>query len=227
MIKHALFLLGIALMSANAAEDPTPEQLLAIAEKAVKLPERGAWRITFSRDGASADSPAPANLAASLEATRVGRIQRDVITWPDGKTSEAWWLGKAWLADDPKADGLLFNVIRWPGRINLAGWIDRDSLKGIGSLNGKKVIVFESEAPLILFWPGYAIPDPDRAAKLKAQAFIALEEPRLLRVKLGDIVADFAWKTPPVGDLAVPPRFVKRYAAIEKALGPELKGARN
>lgn len=227
MIKRVLFLFGIALVSATAAEDLTPEQQLAIAEAAVELPERGAWKITFSRDGAPPDSPAPANMATSLEATRVGRIQRDVISWPDGKTSEAWWLGRAWLADDPNATGLLFNVIRWPGRIGLAGWIDRESLKGIGSFAGKKVIVFESEAPLIVFWPGYAIPDPDRSAKLKARAYVSIDERRLVRVQLGDITADFTWRNPPAGGLTVPPRFVKRYAAIEKALGPELKGARN
>lgn len=228
MIKFTLFLLGLALMPAFAQNDPPPERQLAIAEAAVRLPERGAWKITFSRAGTpSADSPAPVHLAASLEATRVGSIQRDIITWPGGGTSEAWWLGKAWLADDPGAAGLLFNVIRWPGRIGLAGWIGRDSLKGLGILGGKKVIVFESEVPLILFWPGYAIPDPDRGAKLKAQALVSLDEGRLLRVRLGDVNADFTWQSPPAGELAVTPRFAKRYAAIEKALGLELKGARN
>mgnify|MGYP001222863623 CR=1 FL=1 len=224
MIKRLLFFSGIALVTATAAEDPTPEQQLAIADAALRLPERGAWTVTFSRAESAAGSPAPAHLASSLEATRVGDVQRDVITWPDGKTSEAWWLGRAWFAEDPRVEGVLFNVNRWPGRIGLTGWIGRDALKGVGEFGGRKVIVFEAEVPLIILWPGHVIPDPDHHAKLKAQAFVSVDERRLVRVQIGDLIADFTWNPPPVGEPAVPPRFVKRYAAVEKTLNRERKG---
>ncbi len=230
MTKHIPFILCLGLtplLGQTPAEEPTPEQLLAIAEASVKLPARGAWRITFSRVAPPEKSANPAFLASSLEASRVGGVQRDLITWPDKKISEAWWLGKAWLAEDPNVAGVLFNVIRWPGRVGLAGWIGRDSLKGIRDFNGKKCIVFEADLPLVVFWPGYVIPDPNRSARLKAEAFISLDEGKLLRVQLGEVNADFTWLTPPDGELVVTPRFAKRYLAIQKALGPELKGAGN
>jgi hypothetical protein len=229
MTRHILYLLfwAVATASASAQENPTPGQQLAIAESAITLPARAAWKITFSQAEPTTDSPVSGRLASSLEAVRVDNVQRDLITWPDGKVSEAWWFGKVWLAEDPAAAGILFNVARWPKRIGLASWINQESLKGIATLGDKKVILFEADIPLIVLWPGYVIPDSNHSASVHAVAWISLKEQKLERVSLGGVNADFTWLAQPEGGLPVTPRFEKRYEAIQKALGPELKGARN
>jgi hypothetical protein len=210
MNKGYLLLPFIASISLNSS---------AFADPLVALP---ASSIACSVDLTASASPsgappAPTGRIKHIEITRDGDLQRDIVTWSDGSSSETWRIFDVrLLVADNKASANSVNVYALDSSqaagftprilaLNLRSfsWISPGRLVGKENKDGKEV--FRYRAPVLV--PGFLPRDPPR--QVIYQAWI--DAKTLIPVALDDSDDTYklAFSAPPTEPLILPERFKK------------------
>ncbi len=212
-IAFALFATGICLAGNQSL---APEQW-AVVEKAIRLPERGSWRLDFRSSDGRAENPNIPD-AVSVESTRVALIQRDVIHWKTGQTTEAWTINGVYLAEDLKSGQIFFDVSPTASnRIGAASWVAPENFLGIKEAGKKKAALFGGRFPLLHLWPGHLMKDPG-GGEPDVSAAINLDDGLLIGVRIDRTEASFSWLPAPGGDLVPPSRFIEKYRQIRRGI---------
>jgi len=218
MSKLAFFFvtLFLALLSAGASEPMSPKDLVDAAIKAKTLPESAAWRMDFEIAKGSDD---PGWGVKSITSTRAGNIQRDVILWTDGRTSEAWWMGGDYLANDPRRDTILYSPERKPlSVLGWISWIDEKNFKGIEKRDDGAFGVFEAQLAWTLYWPGYYKIDSEGVGRLRVEALFSVDDGHLVSVRNGNVIGRFTRLAPPTEALAAPDQFIQKQKTIRERI---------
>ncbi len=221
---YLVFLLSVCL-SARAAEPLSPKDLVAAALKAKSLPEAAAWRMDCE---IAQGSNEPGWGVKSITSTRTGDIQRDEILWSDGRTSEAWWMGGDYLANDPRNNGILYSPERKPlSTLGWISWIDEQNFRGIEKRDDASYGVFEADLAWTLYWPGYYKVDSEGAGRLHVEALFSVEDGHLVSVRFGNVIGRFTRLSPPAAALVPPEKFSERQKTIREKIAKKFPRMRS
>lgn len=211
-----LVLLLLACLAASAAEPMTPQDLVAAALKAKTLPESAAWRMDFEIVKGSNE---PGWGVKGITSTRVGDLQRDVLLWNDGRTSEAWWMGGDYLANDPRRDTMLYSPEKKPlSVLGWISWIDEKNFRGIEKRDDGFFGVFSADLPWTLYWPGYYKVDSEGVGRLHVEALFSVEDGHLISIRNGNIIGRFTRLAPPVEALVPPDKFSQKQKIVREKI---------
>lgn len=211
-----LVLLLLACLTASAAEPMTPQDLVAAALKAKTLPESAAWRLDIEIVKGSNE---PGWGVKGITSTRVGDLQRDVLLWNDGRTSEAWWMGGDYLANDPRRDTMLYSPEKKPlSVLGWISWIDEKNFRGIEKRDDGFFGVFSADLPWTLYWPGYYKVDSEGVGRLHVEALFSVEDGHLISIRNGNIIGRFTRLAPPVEALVPPDKFSQKQKIVREKI---------
>jgi len=209
-------------MSAGAAS-LAPSELLAAAVKSKTLPEASAWRIDFSVVNGIKDSGWDVQ---SITSTRMGDVQRDVILWRDGRTSEAWWMRGGYLANDSRTDAMLYSREKKP--LSLLGWIawiDEKNFRGVEKRDDGEYGIFAAKVPWSVYWPGYFIMESG-GPPLDAEALFSPLDGRLVSVRYDNMIGRITWLAAPVEALVPPEKFIRKQQIISERIAKKSRNKR-
>jgi len=206
-----LWLAALPLAHAQQGE-ADPKEIWASVEQSLTLPERAAWRLDFSHpEGAATPGPG----VKSITSTRTGDLQCDVIQWNGGETSEAWWIGGDYLADDPGNGNILFMPSKKdPAKLGWISWVSENNFRGIRERGGVKCAYFEDEVPWLAYWPGFFTGDTEGGSRLKVAAWFSAKDGTLLALQTGETTAKFTWLENPSTPLVAPAKFAEKRTKI-------------
>ncbi len=220
MIRKLAFMVFLAAGVSVGSAALDPAELVPAAIKAKTLPDAAAWRVDLE---VVKGSDKPGWNVKSITSTRFGDVQRDVILWNDGRTSEAWWMGGDYLANDPRTDAVLYSPEKKP--LSLLGWIswiDGKNFRGVEKRDGGQFGVFAATVPWTLYWPGYFIMDSS-APPLDAEALFSPDDGHLVSVRYDNVIGRITWLPAPTEALVPPERFVKKQKTIRDRIAKKFR----
>jgi hypothetical protein len=176
----------------------------------------------FPKEG----SQGPTGNVSAIVSTRTGAVQRDVLTWRGGETTEAWWTKGDYLAEDPRTGNMLFTPAKKSlGKLGWIAWVSEKNYQGVETHDGMKALVFRDDVPWLEYWPGFFTGDREGGSRTPLGAWFSLEDGRLLGLKVGEIALKFSWLPAPEKDLTVTEKFTEKQQKIRARIAKKFPRA--
>lgn len=198
----------IGALSVDAAP-LSPEEVVEVALKQKELPAAAAWEVSFQ---AADPANVPGRYAQKIKSTVIGGVQRDQISWSDGRLSEAWWFSGGYFAEDSiTGDIIALRENKPPSAFSWLSWISKSNFRGVEGQGGSRFAVFSDVMPWRDRWPGYYVLSREDD-KIPVEAFFSELDGHLDHLKYGDWIVRFQKLPAPVSALEIPPQFAEAQA---------------
>ncbi|MBN8710720.1 MAG: hypothetical protein J0I10_15150 [Verrucomicrobia bacterium] len=212
---NRFYIAAVALLigAIGAGADPlSPEALAELALKQKVLPAAAAWEVSFQVvDG----TEVPADSAQKIVSTVIGGVQRDQISWRDGRVTEAWWFSGGYFAETPATGDIISLRENKPAEaFSWLSWISKSNFRGVDSRGGARFAVFSDSMPWRDRWPGYYVLTRERD-KISVEAFFSEADGHLDHLRYGDWIIRLKMLPPPTSALEIPPKFAEARAKQE------------
>lgn len=223
-MNKLLLLIGVA--SAHLALGETDKPPTA---PFVRFPERTAYTVEFTESPGAKPASAPAGekKLVKIEVTKTASIRRDVDTWKNGSVTEEWYVGNLKLSQtergtiyvmDPKRMVIVETGPRWDA--SDFSWLALDNYVGTIAFQGRQCYQFEKRARPESQQGQSAEVETVEAAFASKGGMALIDVETLLPVVLNNGVScvTYKFKSPPDGDLQLPPKFTAEMERIHKMM---------
>lgn len=191
------------------AEPLSPEALAEAALKQKDLPAAAAWEVTYQ---AVSGTEVPSDSAQKIVSTVIGGVQRDQISWRDGRATEAWWFSGGYFAETPiTGDMISLRESKPPTALSWLAWISKSNFRGVQSRDGSRFAVFSDVMPWRDRWPGYYVLTREKD-KVSVEALFSEADGHLDHLRFGDWIIRLKMLPAPTSGLEIPPKFAEAHA---------------
>lgn len=184
----------------------SPQEVIEVALKQKELPAAAAWEVSFQ---ATDPANVPSRYAQKIISTVIGGVQRDQISWSDGRLSEAWWFSGGYFAEDSTTGDIIALRENKPSSVfSWLSWISKSNFRGVEGQGGSRFAVFGDVMPWRNRWPGYYVRSREDD-KVPVEAFFSEVDGHLDHLKYGEWIVRFQKLPAPVSTLKIPPQFAE------------------
>jgi hypothetical protein len=200
-----MLLAGPLLCAADPSETTAPT-----APWVAPVPENAEWMIAVSRNtpGSAPTAPAPANANAkspvelqTIHVIKTGITKRDTLTYSDGSTEEAWYIGKTALLTDTfvKTNIYLaeFSPVDFTGTGDPVHSLGFTGVSWLDSRSYDKIVTYQNVSCYHYRLHG----------ELPAEAWIRIKDKMPVAYQVNGFLYVYSFGAPPATPLVLPPAY--------------------